>query len=197
METPSGVYKITNKVNNKVYIGCSEHIGKRVSAHRRLLRNNTHYNKHLQNAWNKYKEESFNFEVIEYCSKDELSRVEHYWVRHFDCDNSDLGYNLGLTSEHSKFGGKSKETRHKMAESAKGRKWSNVDKLRLYETWRLNGLRIAGKRKKGLKVTVKGVVEEYESIIDFCKKYRLRYSSVIRSLKNKTFYQGIYKMEYK
>lgn len=45
------IYKITNTRNNKVYIGQTE--------------SRWYRNKHIQNAWNKYGEASFTFEVIE------------------------------------------------------------------------------------------------------------------------------------
>jgi group I intron endonuclease len=61
----SGVYKITNEINGKYYIGKSTKIGRRWSEHRRFLRQNRHDTPHLQNAWNKYGENSFKFEILE------------------------------------------------------------------------------------------------------------------------------------
>lgn len=61
----SGVYKITNIINNKFYIGSSIDIYRRLDAHQKTLNRNKHHSNHLQNAWNKYGESSFIFEVLE------------------------------------------------------------------------------------------------------------------------------------
>ena len=58
-----GIYKITNLINNKFYIGSSSDLKKRLYEHRRELNLGVHANKHLQSAWNKYGEENFKFEI--------------------------------------------------------------------------------------------------------------------------------------
>lgn len=65
-EIISGVYKITNKINNKFYIGSSNDIiNTRWKWHKSCLKNNTHTNIHLQRAYNKYGNENFIYEIIE------------------------------------------------------------------------------------------------------------------------------------
>lgn len=60
------IYQIRNLVNNKFYIGSTQHsFNKRKGEHLAELRKNYHFNKHLQKSWNKYGEENFKFEVIE------------------------------------------------------------------------------------------------------------------------------------
>ena len=50
-----GIYKITCKVNNKIYIGSTEVCFKqRFTKHKQRLRNNYHENDYLQKSWNKY-----------------------------------------------------------------------------------------------------------------------------------------------
>jgi len=63
-----GIYIIRNLVNNKIYIGSSVNIKRRFSQHKSTLRHNTHRNKHLQNAWNKYGEINFEFVILEHHS---------------------------------------------------------------------------------------------------------------------------------
>lgn len=87
-----GIYKIQNKINNKVYIGQSVDIEKRWTVHKRLLNQNKHHNNHLQNAWNKYTEKNFIFTIIEECSIDLLNNKEQYWIEVNDSYNN--GYNL-------------------------------------------------------------------------------------------------------
>ena len=61
------IYRITNTINNKCYIGQTKDYEQRFAEHKRLLRRNKHQNPHLQSAWNKYGEKNFSFDVIEYC----------------------------------------------------------------------------------------------------------------------------------
>lgn len=99
-----GIYKITNLLNGKMYIGQSVDIEKRWSTHKAELKNNYHYNIHLQNAWNKYGEENFEFSIVEECNIDQLNQREIYWISNFD--SYENGYNLtsggGNTESFSK-----------------------------------------------------------------------------------------------
>jgi len=61
----SGIYKILNIKNNKVYIGSTTNFNKRKNEHLKRLRKNKHENKYLQRAFNKYKEDNIKFELIE------------------------------------------------------------------------------------------------------------------------------------
>ncbi len=87
----SGIYIITNKINEKVYIGESLDIYRRWhEEHLHQLRNNRHYNRKLQNDFNKYGEENFSFEVLERYSEDNpittkarILILESYYVTAF------------------------------------------------------------------------------------------------------------------
>lgn len=63
--TTCGVYCFKNKINNKIYIGSAKNLRKRFVQHISNLRLNKHHSIHFQNAWNKYKEENFEYNVIE------------------------------------------------------------------------------------------------------------------------------------
>ena len=76
----SGIYKIENKVNGKVYIGSSNSIRRRWQKHKALLRHGKHQNSHLQAAWDKYGEDNFSFSVIELCPIDQLISREQYFI---------------------------------------------------------------------------------------------------------------------
>jgi len=80
MQLKSGIYKITNIINNKIYIGSSKNILNRIWNHKTLLRNNNHPNKKLQNSFNKYKEVNFKFEIVEYCKIEELIIKEQNYI---------------------------------------------------------------------------------------------------------------------
>lgn len=59
------IYKIINKIDGKYYVGSSIEIKRRWRNHRNCLRSNKHHNNYLQNAWNKYGPETFDFVIVE------------------------------------------------------------------------------------------------------------------------------------
>lgn len=80
----SGIYEIKNGINSNIYIGSSVNLKARLYFHRHALETNSHYNKHLQSAWNKYGKENFYFYVIEYCHKNVLVQREQYFIDTFN-----------------------------------------------------------------------------------------------------------------
>ena len=103
-----GIYQITNKHNLKNYIGSTRrNFHDRFRDHKRDLKKNKHHNKYLQNAWNKYGEESFEFTVLEVIDKSLDKKYflekETYWINKFSSFDSIYGYNLvSNPSEHTK-----------------------------------------------------------------------------------------------
>lgn len=88
------IYRITNTVSGKIYIGSSVYVAGRLGVHRHNLRNGKHDNSYLQRAWGKDGEESFVFEVVERCAEDQLLEREQYWLDTTRCYERDVGYNL-------------------------------------------------------------------------------------------------------
>lgn len=144
----TGIYRITNKVNGKSYIGkTGMNFGDRWDSHRSLLNAGKHDNPHLQSAWNKYGQDAFEFAVVEEVDDhDDLNEREIFYIAQFRerglsyniHDGGDGGVNLGkhLSDETKKKMGEknranmtgrtaSDETRRKMSESQAKR----------YETW--------------------------------------------------------------
>lgn len=76
-----GIYCIQCVKTNKRYVGSSVNIKKRLYYHLNRLRNNKHGNIYLQNAWNKYKEESFIYCILKKCSPKNLTKNEEFFIR--------------------------------------------------------------------------------------------------------------------
>lgn len=93
-----GIYKFTNKLNDKSYIGQSIHIERRFQEHcQTALRNPKtifHY------ALKKYGIENFTFEVIEYCNEEELDNKEIYYINYYNT-LSPKGYNIQVGGKDS------------------------------------------------------------------------------------------------
>ena len=112
-----GIYKITNLINDKFYIGSAINFTNRWNAHVWHLRNNKHINKHLQSSWNKYGENNFKFEVIDIIENSNLLIRKEQAYMNILKPNYNIckiaGSILGIK--------RSEETKKKMSESLKGR----------------------------------------------------------------------------
>jgi group I intron endonuclease len=94
-----GIYQIKNTINEKVYIGSSIDIQKRLYKHLWLLRKNRHDNEHLQNSYNEYGEKNFEFSILEYCNVDDLVSRENFYIESMCTCDSECGYNLSTVND--------------------------------------------------------------------------------------------------
>lgn len=87
------IYKITNKINKKVYVGkTTKTIEERFKKHIQNAKNGV--KTHFYNAIRKYGEENFEIEIIEdgILNEDILNEKEKYWIKTL---NSQIdGYNI-------------------------------------------------------------------------------------------------------
>lgn len=90
----SGIYKIRNLINNKIYIGSSINVSVRISQHKLQLKNKKHHNKYLQSSVNKYGIENFEYSILEYCNENELLEREEYYINYYNSNNNNFGYNI-------------------------------------------------------------------------------------------------------
>ncbi len=131
-----GIYSITNTINGKQYIGKSSRIKERWSEHKRKLKNNKHYNPHLQYAWNKYGANAFEFRIIKCCKERYLNRFEKLYIKIYN--TRETGYNIHKgggcgSGEDALFYGHyhTEETKKKLSELNKGKKCSEETKKKL------------------------------------------------------------------
>lgn len=91
--TKCGIYKITNIINNKCYIGQSVDIYKRWCDHCKCgcgmdtPKNNKLYAAMLEDGL-----ENFTFELLEECSREELNKKELFYIDLYE--SNDYGYNI-------------------------------------------------------------------------------------------------------
>lgn len=97
------VYKITNLVNKKCYIGVTSRIKRRIVEHIKYSLSESHPCKsYLHFAISKDKLENFSFEVIYTASgPEELNEKESFFIKQYNSSNSNFGYNLTLGGERN------------------------------------------------------------------------------------------------
>lgn len=101
-----GIYKITNMINNKIYIGQSKDIQRRWQQHRTesFNVNCRAYDVIFYRAIRKYGIDNFKFEIIEECPEAKLNEREKYWIKFYNTyiknDNSN-GYNMTEGGENT------------------------------------------------------------------------------------------------
>ncbi len=86
-----GIYKITNKVNGKIYIGQSINIEQRWIDHKKRSKR---YKTPLYEEIRKYGLDNFIFEVIEECSLELLNDKENFWIKYYNSTDKNKGYNI-------------------------------------------------------------------------------------------------------
>lgn len=131
----TGIYKITNLANKKLYIGKAINIENRWKKHLTEFRNNKHNNKHLQASWNKYTklygEEIFKFEIILQCHEDILNDSEEYFISYYNTTDNRFGYNKTSGGDGISNYKHSDEAKEKIRQTSIGRKLSDEHKNKL------------------------------------------------------------------
>lgn len=86
------IYKITNKINGKIYIGqTSKTIERRFNTH--IKNAKKHINRYLYDAMNCYGYDNFEVSQVEECDNALLDDREIYWIKYFNCIIPN-GYNM-------------------------------------------------------------------------------------------------------
>lgn len=102
------IYKITNQINGKVYIGetLKDSIDVRWKEHKRDRTKRKNEKRPLYDAMNKYGIENFTIEEIDRCKAEEVQTYERYWINKYrsyigfeDCN----GYNATLGGDGTNY----------------------------------------------------------------------------------------------
>lgn len=109
------LYRITNQLNGKVYIGQTIDIKGRWSAHKSNAKNPEKTGQYIHRAMAKYGVDNFTFENIATCiMQEDADETENSLISQYDSRNKEFGYNLKTGAS---YGGHSKETKQKQSEA--------------------------------------------------------------------------------
>jgi len=169
----SGIYCISNDINDKVYIGSSISLKNRIRNHTLHLNKNSHHSITLQRFYNKYLGKGIiRFTILEACQIPDLIAKEQKWIDYFDSANPKKGYNVC-----------------KLAGSSLGRKMEEDTKKKISKFWKENVHPCTGKpninKGKVLSCEHKEKISKANSGIKngmFGKKLSLEHRAMLASL---------------
>ena len=102
------IYTITNKENNRIYVGKTSRLESRRQTHLANLRANKHSNKELQEDFNKYGESLFEFNVVQQGEGLTEEEAEKKWMIKLKSYDPKYGYNSNDTFFRTRKGNKTK-----------------------------------------------------------------------------------------
>lgn len=188
------VYKITNKVTGKIYIGITNQgSGARYRHHWYESRIGEPSPIHKSMA--KYGEENFTLEVIDFAETyEELKEKEKLWIKKFNSNDRKIGYNLTEGGDGTFGRIHSDETKEKIRQKAIGRKLSEETKKKMSE---IRTGKCSDKQKEHLKrISVQNraipvlqfsktgeFIAKYESISEAARQTGINSDTIERQLK--------------
>jgi group I intron endonuclease len=115
----SVIYKTTNLINGKIYVGQDRHNNPK------YLGSGVKLKKSIQH----YGIENFKKEILEHCEIEDLNVREIFWIKELQSMDVSIGYNLTAGGDGAI--NISDESKKKMSDSLKGRKFSEEHKEKL------------------------------------------------------------------
>lgn len=187
------VYCITNKSNNKKYIGqTTRPFNHRIYQHKRSAKYGGQRGKctALRNALMKYGEDSFTWNILAYCDdQNELNNTEVKYIQELRTCEKDYGYNLRFGGNGGKY---SDEARKNFSQNQKGRKHSEETKAKIskatkerFATAPLHPNYIASRKRQSIpvKTIIKGKTIYFESVENAAIKMKCNPGNIIKSIK--------------
>lgn len=191
------IYKLTNTLNNKIYIGLTtESISERCRKRIAEAKYRDSRNSYILNAIRKHGSENFKVEQLDTAnSLEELQQKEIYYIQLFNSTNRKIGYNLTKGGEGNLGLKMSEETKDKIRQKALGRKWSedrknnhseilkskNIDYSKAKENCRLHNLKTS--KKVGEFDLNNNLIKIYNSISEVWKSLNITRGTIDYYLK--------------
>lgn len=162
----SGIYTITNVINNKIYVGYAINFKRRWAQHLSEFKTNKHSNSYLKKAFDKYGINSFKFEILVECGIEFLASEEHYWSTILKTHNRDYGYNLRPTHPYDKPSVRKESRKHSIViqYDIMGNQLERFESILIASLkTKVNGTRISSCCKKHKnRITAGGFIWRYE-----------------------------------
>lgn len=193
----SGIYKIYNIITNQIYYGSTINFRKRFIDHKNSLMNKRHSNALLQNSYNKYKNNSFYFEILETCDEQHLLAVEQKYLdmaQNFNsyniCKIAGNTQGIKMSEKCKNILKKASMTRTPWNKSDKEKTYLNEHRKKISETLRKT---LAGSKTKLNWELAREIRQKYKdnygilSTRDLAKIYNVDCSQISRIINNKTW----------
>lgn len=173
----SGVYKITNEINGKFYVGSTKDLSRRKKDHFRLLKKGINHSTILQKAVNKYGIDNFKFEILVECSESLLFTIEQQLVNELKPE-----YNIAIEN----------------VAVPTGLPYKDKSLYKKYAEERLKCKNNFGWKSRAiLKLDSSGnLIKEYPSLKSYAQEHNCAIGSVGKALKKGTKCKGFY-LKYK
>jgi group I intron endonuclease len=163
------IYKITNLINGKVYIGqTKKSLNSRWSQHKYTGKGKKRT--YIACAIQKYGIENFKIEKIDEASSiEELDNKEKKWILHFDSINPEKGYNMQLATIKTVF---NEDIKRKISESKLGKPRSEETKKKISKS--KLGKKMSKEFSEGISARLKGRIfsEEHKQKLSKASKGR-------------------------
>lgn len=154
------IYKITNHINSKIYIGKTINIEKRWYKHK-YLAEKSKINRHLYNSMRKHGINNFLISVIEECLDDIANEREKYWIKTLNSTDRNIGYNSTIGGDGGntwELNNHKEETSKKLSKILTGHN-VNMESIKILAELR-RGTHVSEEQKQKISNTLK---EKYAS----------------------------------
>jgi len=192
------IYKATNLVNNKIYIGQTKNeIEKRIKGHIKESKNENTKRPFLLSI-KKHGIDNFLFEEIDRADTfDELDEKEIYWINFYNATDNEIGYNLLGGGQFNRIG--TNEFGKRISEGLKNsEKWKKLQNNEEYKNKRKENFSLHNKGKKFTKEHKEKIWEKNKNrILDFNKSCSKKWiivdsNNIIQRIESKDlFFQNL------
>lgn len=183
------VYKITNKINGKVYVGITNR-GVKTRWYKHCSDSIRGSEFPLHNALRKYGIDNFSIDILEEVkTSEELKEREKYWILTLQSKTSHNGYNLTDGGDGTFGRPTSEETKEKIRQKALGRKPSSSVKQKMIDA--------SSQKKEISQFTLDGVyIKTYASLREAERETGIPTSSLSACARGKYKYSKGFKWAY-